>query len=57
LREAAQRDTAVDNAWAADTGRPEEDDHAAVQRRVVQGWADFVGTQIDVARQTVTGSV
>jgi integrase len=57
LREAAQRDTAVDNASALHVERPGEDDHAAVQRRVVQGWADFVDTQIDVARHTVIGSV
>lgn len=56
LRGAAQRDTAVDNAAALDA-EPGEDDHPAVQRRVVQDWADFVDTQLDVARHTVIGSI
>ena len=57
LREAAQPDTAVDNASALEAERPGENDHAAVQRRVIQGWADFVDAQIDVARHTMIGSV
>jgi integrase len=57
VRAGAQRDTAVDDASAMDEERPGEDDPEAEQRRVVQRWADFVATQIDVARHTATGSV
>jgi integrase len=47
LREIAQREDALDNAspLAAAEGDAEED-QAGTQRRLLQGWADFVGQQI-----------
>jgi integrase len=56
VRAAAQRDAVVDDASALDEERLGLHDPESEQRRVVQRWADFVDTQIDVARHTATGS-
>ena len=57
LREVAQRDVAVDRASALEAEGLSQEDDVAQQRRIVQGWADFVDRQIEAGRQAVISSV
>ena len=57
LREVAQRDVAFDRASALEAEGLSQEDDVAQQRRIVQGWADFVDRQIEAGRQAVISSV
>lgn len=55
LHEIAQRDDALDRSSALAAEGVSQDDNAAQQRRLLQGWADFVDRQIPAARHAARG--
>ncbi|QQC62905.1 tyrosine-type recombinase/integrase [Paraburkholderia ginsengisoli] len=55
LHEIAQRDDALDRSSALAAEGVSQADNAAQQRRLLQGWADFVDRQIQAARHAASG--
>ncbi|MDH6149600.1 MULTISPECIES: tyrosine-type recombinase/integrase [Paraburkholderia] len=50
------RDMEQQSAAGGDIAKHEATDEAAWQRRMLQSWADFVDSQMEVARQTANGT-